>query len=89
MIKAIFKHYDLRLVSPPFDSKLTSLAMDLNHLRKKRLGGTTHPEVFFELKGIFHALESIASARIEGNQTTIAEYMEIKSDPTIKKQNAY
>jgi len=59
--------------------------MDLNHLREKRLSGTTNPEVFFELKGIFHALESIASARIEGNQTTIAEYMEIKSDPTIKK----
>ena len=85
MTKAVFKHYDLRLVSPRFESKLTSLAMDLNHLREKRLSGTTNPEVFFELKGIFHALESIASARIEGNQTTIAEYMEIKSDPTIKK----
>lgn len=85
MNKAIFKHYDLKLVSPAFDSTLTSLSMDLNHLRKKRLGGTTHQEVFFELKGIFHTLESIASARIEGNQTTIAEYMEIKSDPTIKK----
>lgn len=85
MPKAKFSHYDLKLVSPAFGSKLTSLVIDLDHLRKKQLGGTTHPEVFFELKAIFHTLESIASARIEGNQTTIAEYMEIKSDPTIKK----
>jgi Fic family protein len=32
--------------------------------------------VFFQLKNIFHKLESIGSARIEGNNTTIVEYME-------------
>ena len=57
---------------------LTRLIIELDHLRKKRLGGSTHPQVFFQLKHIFHTLESIGSARIEGNNTTIAEYIETK-----------
>lgn len=78
MSEAIFKHYDLKLVEPNFDSALTDLIIELDHLRKKQLGGSTHPKVFFQLKHIFHTLESIGSARIEGNNTTIAEYIETK-----------
>ena len=66
MTKAEFKHYDLTLVEPAFDSPLTDLIIDLNHLRKKRLDGTTPSQVFFNFKSIFHTLESIGSARIEG-----------------------
>ncbi|MBT6994579.1 MAG: Fic family protein, partial [Candidatus Cloacimonetes bacterium] len=36
--------------------------------------------IFFQLKQIFHMLESIGSARIEGNHTTIAEYIETTLD---------
>jgi Fic family protein len=68
----------LRLVDPPFSSPLMKLIIDLDYLRRKELGGTTHPSVFFQLKHIFHTLESIGSARIEGNNTTIAEYIETK-----------
>jgi Fic family protein len=75
---AKFNHSDLRLVQPSFDSRLTDLVIELDHLRKKRLGGTTHPHVFFQLKSIFHTLESIGSARIEGNNTTISEFIETK-----------
>lgn len=78
MSEAVFKHYNLKLVEPTFDSTLTDLIIELDHLRKKQLGGTTHPKVFFQLKHIFHTLESIGSARIEGNNTTIAEYIETK-----------
>jgi Fic family protein len=78
MSEAVFKHYDLKLVEPTFDSTLTDLIIELDHLRKKQLGGSTHPKVFFQLKHIFHTLESIGSARIEGNNTTIAEYIETK-----------
>jgi len=78
MPEAAFKHYDLKLVEPTFDSALTALIIELDHLRKKQLGGSTHPKVFFQLKHIFHTLESIGSARIEGNNTTIAEYIETK-----------
>ena len=72
------KEFKLELVEPDFGSNLTKLILELDHLRKKRLGGSTDPQVFFQLKHIFHTLESIGSARIEGNNTTIAEYIETK-----------
>lgn len=78
MSETEFKHHDLKLLEPTFDSTLTDLIIELDHLRKKQLGGSTHPKVFFQLKHIFHTLESIGSARIEGNNTTIAEYIETK-----------
>lgn len=70
--------FELRLVSPSFDSSLTDTLIELNHLRKLRLGGSTAPWIFFQLKEIFHILESVGSARIEGNRTTISEYIERK-----------
>jgi len=73
-----FTHFDLRVVSPSFDSPLTDTLIELNHLRKLELGGTTAPWTFFQLKEIFHLLESVGSARIEGNRTTISEYVEQK-----------
>jgi Fic family protein len=73
----IFKLYE-----PSFASKLTDLIIELDHLRKKQPGGTTHPIVFFQLKEIFHMLESLGSARIEGNRTTLAEYIETKLEVT-------
>ena len=75
---ANFIHTDIRLVQPNFESKLTDLVIELDHLRKKKLGGTTHPQVFFQLKSIFQTLESIGSARIEGNNTTISDFIETK-----------
>ncbi len=78
-----FNPYDLELVKPAFESQLTDLIIDLDYLRRKPLGGTTHPKVFFQLKHIFHTLESIGSARIEGNRTTIAEYIETKLDDDV------
>ena len=80
MSEAVFTHYDLSLIRPEFDSALTDLIIELDYLRKKQLGGSTHPKVFFQLKHIFHLLESVGSARIEGNNTTIAEYIETKLD---------
>jgi len=71
-------HYDLKLVEPSFASPLTDLIIELDYLRRKKLGGSTNPIVFFQLKHLFHMLESICSARIEGNNTTITEYMETK-----------
>ena len=68
----------LRLVSPDFDSGLTDTVIELNHLRRLELRGTTAPWLFFQLKNIFHILESVGSARIEGNRTTISEYIEKK-----------
>ena len=75
-----FTHYDLELVQPDFGSTITDLIIDLDYLRRKELGGSTHPKIFFQLKRIFHTLESIGSARIEGNNTTITDFIENNSD---------
>lgn len=71
-----FKHFELRLVEPQFKDSLLDDIIELDHIKRKRLEGTTPPELFYELKRIFHTLESVGSARIEGNRTTIAEYID-------------
>ncbi len=75
-----FKHQDLLLPKPAFDSPLVDVLTELEHLRRLSLGGTTPAPVFFQLKHIFHMLESLGSARIEGNHTTLADYVESKLD---------
>lgn len=55
---------------------ITDAIMELEKLRYKRLSGTTWPCIFFQLQYIFHMLESIGSSRIEGNNTTIMDYVE-------------
>lgn len=85
-MNASFKHFELKLESPDFDSELTDVLMELNHLRKMNLRGTTHPVTFFQLKKIFHMLESVGSARIEGNRTTISEYIEKKIEKNDSKK---
>ncbi|NLG06653.1 MAG: Fic family protein [Candidatus Pacebacteria bacterium] len=73
-----YTYKNILLVNPDFDSKLTSLIIDLDYLRKREMQGTTPAPIFFQLKSLFHTLESIGSARIEGNHTTIAEFIENK-----------
>ena len=77
-----FNHFDLTLPNPSFDSPLVDVLTELEHLRRLELGGTTPAPVFFQLKAIFHMLESLGSARIEGNHTTLADYVESKLDGT-------
>jgi Fic family protein len=71
-----------RIVAPNYDSPVMDLIIDLEKLRTKKMGGTTDRYVFFQIKNIFHFLESIGSARIEGNNTTISDYIETKIDGT-------
>lgn len=71
-----FVDYPLRIIEPNFSSPLIDVVMELEYLRKLRLGGDTPAAVFFQLKNIFHMLESLGSARIEGNHTTLADYVE-------------
>jgi Fic family protein len=75
-----FRHHDLKLLNPSFDSPLVDVVTDLEHLRRLQLSGTTPAPVFFQLKRIFHMLESLGSARIEGNHTTLADYVESRLD---------
>lgn len=88
MSKPSFHHYRLELINPSFESPLVDLVTELDYLRKKRLFGTTKPFIFFQLKDLFHMLESIGSARIEGNNTTIAEYIETKLEDDDNKPSS-
>lgn len=66
----------VRLFEPNWGSPLASAIIELEKLRVKSLGGPVPPYIFFQLKDIFHILESLGSARIEGNQTTLSEIVE-------------
>lgn len=79
-----FRHYDLSLLNPAFDSPLVDVLTELEHLRRLRLVGTTPAPVFFQLKHVFHMLESLGSARIEGNHTTLADYVESKLEGSLE-----
>lgn len=61
---------------PAFGSELNTVIVELEKLRIKPLYGSVPPYVFFQLKEIFQALESLGSTRIEGNRTTVSEYAE-------------
>lgn len=79
MTTSTFKHHDLGLLNPSFDSNLVDILTELEHLRRYRLDdGSTPSFIFNELRDIFHMLESLSSARIEGNHTTLADYVESK-----------
>lgn len=75
-----FVHHDLRLLNPSFASPLVDVLTELEYLRRLQLHGDTPAPVFFQLKHIFHTLESLGSARIEGNHTTLADYVESKME---------
>lgn len=79
MTNSTFSHHDLKLLNPSFDSSLVDILTELEHLRRYRLDdGSTPTYIFNELRDIFHILESLSSARIEGNHTTLADYVESK-----------
>ncbi len=73
-----FVHHELRLLNPSFSSPLLDVLTDLEHLRRLEIKASTPQPVFIQLKTVFHLLESLASARIEGNHTTLADYVETK-----------
>ena len=78
MKKNVCKCVNQKIMMPSvgFDMPITDLVLELEKLRYKILEGTTHPLVFMQMKSIFHMLESIGSSRIEGNNTTIMDYVE-------------
>ena len=79
-MQATFQDFPLTLLNPSFDSDLIDVLTELEKLRTLRLSGDVHPHLFMQLKTIFHMLESIGSARIEGNHTTLADYVESQLD---------
>lgn len=70
--------------TPKFDSDLTKTILELEHLKNRPLKNTTNESIFLQLKNLLHAVEAVTSARIEGNHTTIASYIEKRDDDSHK-----
>ena len=62
--------YDIK---PDFNSELTSTLFKMESLRNRFISGDTPLWLFYDLKDTLHLLESLNSARIEGNHTTLVE----------------
>lgn len=79
---------DIIIPDPFWGSDLANIILDLEKLRTKRLVGDVPPHIFFQLKDIFHILETLGSARIEGNNTTLSEYVEKIIEKTIDDESS-
>ncbi|MFC1609251.1 Fic family protein, partial [Patescibacteria group bacterium] len=75
----------IKMPTPFWDSDLTNIILDLEKLRFKELYSELPPHIFFQLKEIFQILETLGSARIEGNNTTLPEYVEKIIEKKTKK----
>lgn len=78
---------NITIPEPSFGSDLTNIILDLEKLRTKQLGGDVPPYIFFQLKNIFQILETLGSARIEGNNTTLSEYVEKLIDANLTDES--
>ncbi|MEA1986828.1 MAG: Fic family protein [Candidatus Marinimicrobia bacterium] len=66
----------IQIPNPDWGSNLANIILDLEKLRNKKLFGEIPKYIFSQLKEIFQILETLGSARIEGNNTTLSEYVE-------------
>ncbi len=62
--------FDLALLNPAFDSPLVDMLASWSACAACNWSGTAPAPLFFQLKRVFHMLESFGSARIEGNHAT-------------------
>ena len=69
---------EIKMPDPEWGSNLASTILALEKLRSRSFSSTVPPWIFLQLKYIFQYLETLGSARIEGNNTTLAGYIESK-----------
>jgi Fic family protein len=54
--------------------------MDIDYLRRKETQATIDPFILNQLRNIFRDLDSMHSARVDGNMTGLSKYLESKED---------
>lgn len=59
------------MINPRFDSPITNTIFEIENMRNRYIHGSTPPWIFHDIKNIIYLMESVASARIEGNNTTL------------------
>ena len=69
---------ELKIPHIDFFDPITTKIVELENLREKTIAASTPPSAFSQLHSLFRITESLASARIEGNHTTIADYVQDK-----------
>lgn len=67
---------EIEIPVPDWNSELARIILALEHLRKQDLYSEVPDYIFLQLKEIFQILETLGSGRIEGNNTTLSEYVE-------------
>jgi Fic family protein len=65
---------------PAFNSRITDLVIEIEHLRKKETNMTTDPFIYNQLRGIFLDLDAMCSANVDGNKTGLSKYLESRDD---------
>lgn len=83
----MFKHIDLKLPKPDFRDSLVEMIVKLETLRGNEVKLEVNEILFNQLKEIFHKVESLCSARIEGNRTTISDYVQSEPQKRAKPQS--
>lgn len=83
----MFSHFDLRLPKPDFNDSIVGMIIELEKLRGKEIDPGVNRILFNQLKEIFHKVESLCSARIEGNRTTISDYVQNEPKKETKSQS--
>ena len=76
----MFSHFDLIIPQPDFKDKIVADIIELEKLRGSQINPGVNRKVFNQLKQVFHLVESLYSARIEGNRTTISDYIQDKTE---------
>lgn len=78
---------NLNLPIIDFNSNLVQLIIQLEILRNKNVSLEINPILFYQVKTVFHMIESLQSARIEGNRTTISDYISSKFQENEPSEN--
>lgn len=68
----------LKIPNVNFLDPIATKILELEDLRGGAIAASTPPAAFVQLHSLFQITESLASARIEGNRTTIADYVQDK-----------
>ncbi len=76
----MFKHFNLIIPQPDFKDKIVADIIELEKLRGNQINLGVNRKVFNQMKQVFHLVESLYSARIEGNRTTISDYVQDKTE---------
>ena len=67
---------NIKIPTPAWSSEIVKNILSLEKLRSDKIISDIPPYIFFQLKTIFQTLETIGSSRIEGNHTTLSEYVD-------------